>query len=274
MCLRFGPLKVSVLSAHAPVEDSPPQVKEEWCEELQRELAAASASSKLVVLCIDANGTLGSNLSAAVGSCRPEPETENGSLLRSILEPLGMSAVNTFAGGEYTYVGTHGHKRRIDYICLPTWCLDFVRRTWVAADLCLAPGAREDHRAVCVDVDLAAAAAYLELEKTVPKLPTKKQLSFEQRSLNDPAARSHFKKLIGQHFVDTTGDIDEETARWTTAVRDAAIQSFKQKAIKRSKPWLDDESLDALHIVRERRVQLNITFRTTTSWNAAAVLRS
>ena len=98
------------------------------------------------MLLIDANGTVGDCPSSSVGPCRPEVESENGGLLRVLCDSVGARICNTWSGGEKTYTGARGHKRRIDYVCVSSKLRHSVAEVWVEEDICLAPGMREDHK--------------------------------------------------------------------------------------------------------------------------------
>ena len=99
-----------VTTAHAPIEDASHEVKLEFWDSLDTELTRATASTyDNMVLCIDANARVGSHTSTAIGPCCPAMESENGMILRSILEMHGLLALNTFMDGSPTWIGPLGH---------------------------------------------------------------------------------------------------------------------------------------------------------------------
>ena len=91
-------LAMHVISAHSPVEDAPMEAKDDFYNTLDYEIGMLVHQDPdcRVVLCIDANGTVGSIVSAAIGDMRAEPESDNGHRMRSLLETHHMIAVNTF----------------------------------------------------------------------------------------------------------------------------------------------------------------------------------
>ena len=86
----------AIVVAHAPPEVANELIKKQWWEELSQIVLNMAPRSGQVWLLIDANGRLGSNTSAAVGSCHAQTQNGNGRALHSLLLEAGLFATNTF----------------------------------------------------------------------------------------------------------------------------------------------------------------------------------
>ena len=252
--MRSGDLTATIVSTHGPIEDSAAEAKQSFYEELEGVLEEARRNTDLTIMGVDMNGTLGSVLGEEVGPHRPEQETENGMMLRNMMQQFELYAANTFEGGDYTWTGTRGHRRRIDYICISRWAQPFLQKTWVADEPVLAPATREDHRAVCVQLNLLAAKDSRQSFKK-PEVRTKRQkpLTIDPTSLADPAARCNFAWRIGQHCVDEKAGVDEEVQRWTEKVKEAAEASFEMRKPRKGKQWLSEECFVVMDQVSDLR---------------------
>ena len=141
---------VHIFSAHAPTEAAESATKDAFWSLLDQQLACVSGATSLV--CIDANGTVGSIVCNSIGPTAPCEESENGSLLRSVLSSHGLAAVNTFVDGAPTWTNTFGHSRRIDYIAIPATFVPSVNECFVDHNINLSPMIRADHELLRVSI--------------------------------------------------------------------------------------------------------------------------
>ena len=79
----------AIVVAHAPPEVANELIKKQWWEELSQIVLNMAPRSGQVWLLIDANGRLGSNTSAAVGSCHAQTQNGHGRALHSLLLEAG-----------------------------------------------------------------------------------------------------------------------------------------------------------------------------------------
>ena len=102
------------------------------------------------VICIDANGRVGSQTSDSIGPCDSQRENSNGKQLRELCEHHHLCLVNTFYPIGHTWRGEYTSSR-IDYIAIPKSMLQRVgncrifHRSGALLQKIAAPGWR-DHR--------------------------------------------------------------------------------------------------------------------------------
>ena len=138
---------IIVVSAHAPIADAPPAVKEAFWASLQDTIAKMKKRhpTARTFLCIDGNARLGIPATVNVGGNEGVLETENGWFFRRLLEECNMAAINTFFDAGVTWKSTHGTYSRIDYVACDLDVLGCVAecKTKMGIDLSLRPS--EDH---------------------------------------------------------------------------------------------------------------------------------
>ena len=173
-----------------------------------------------------------------------------------LLDVHGLFVCNIVVGGLATWCHISGKAKRIDYICLDLRLKDAVVQCYVDMGVDLAPGAREDHYLLVLDIDAqklgqAMAMVKTQVEERVDKKPG---LCFDPVSLKDPASRASFKWHLGRHHVDKAGNIDEEVAKWQSHLLDSAKAAFRTKAAKQfKKDWLSQGTMDIMGFVSQTR---------------------
>ncbi|CAK0870212.1 unnamed protein product, partial [Prorocentrum cordatum] len=236
---------VSVLSAHAPIEAAPDPAKRSFWDSMGHRVSWLRFRwpSTYLIIGIDANARVGSVPTDCVGQCMPSVDNHNGSLLRQFLGEAGpgIRALNTFAGGDYTWRSAHQTTARIDYI------LSGADAPWEGApprvldDVELATSACEDHRAVLATVAVAGAAGDIQ-----PKPAMK--LSVNRANLLDPKCVQAFQDSLWSAVPEVTGmpDADTKLEGAIQAVSNAATKAFGHAPTVPRQPWIIQRTWELL----------------------------
>ena len=118
--LKLPFAQITVMVAHALVEQQPRIVRETWWNECYESLMTARVDFSSLVVLIDANARLESLHSQHVGPFYREPQNGNGELLHHFLKDTDLSAAGTFCERSGpTWQSSTGTQQRIDYVLLP-----------------------------------------------------------------------------------------------------------------------------------------------------------
>ena len=105
---------MKVVSAHAPHEMGTAANKDLFWDDLHEVLLGSfNGSGDFELLCIDANKRVGLVPSPALGAEQSSAENDNGCRFRTLLEPQGSAAINTFFPAGNTWCSQRGHFFRI-----------------------------------------------------------------------------------------------------------------------------------------------------------------
>eukprot|EP00974_Lingulodinium_polyedra_P106987 10356450-Lingulodinium_polyedra.AAC.1 len=142
-------LRIDAAALHAPHSGHPEEVVKAWWAETTRAIAAARAPGARLVICADANATMGSVQSQAVGSWQAETQGFTGDCFHALLLELGLALPATheehYAGDNVgTWYAPRGGSKRLDYVAVQQDCLAFGAQSGpcLAVDLALQ---RVDH---------------------------------------------------------------------------------------------------------------------------------
>ena len=142
------------------LDSSYPEVQvHTWWDTFGDALKAAEKPSVDCILLVDANGTLGSNQSPAVGGHHPDVEDISGARLHQLACELCLVIPQTFTecsvdGPSGTWSASNGRLRRIDYVLVPESWLHGITKAGPSLELDLALEDHLDHKAVVVSVCL------------------------------------------------------------------------------------------------------------------------
>ena len=227
----------AIVVAHAPPEVANELIKKQWWEELSQIVLNMAPRSGQVWLLIDANGRLGSNTSAAVGSCHAQTQNGNGRALHSLLLEAGLFATNTFTQeGKATWFATSGHASRIDYVCAPQDLRSAVSGAGTCEEVLLQTGGRVDHLPVFADVSIQPLQGIMYVQ-------SKKCICDVRMARFDSDAIQRFEAAIAlAPAMPLTFDVDQHAGLLARFVRQTAAQVFPKETARRKKDWISDDT--------------------------------
>ena len=201
-------LACTIAVAHAPHSGEDLAVRDAWWRGLSDRLAGQPDT----VLLVDANGRIGSEVSAAVGPGGfRQVEDSGGALFHRTLLELGLCVPATFAGADssaFTWVSNGGHPHRIDFVAVPVeWGREGLgaARHEVGRRVVAAPAAPRECGVVAVDAASDWEDHFL-VTLTVPlvaragtRLTCWRASAVDTSALGDEACREKFQ--IGRAHV-------------------------------------------------------------------------
>ena len=234
--------KFSILSGHAPCEEAPPEIKDEFWE-----LLYATADrlwlldrSDTCLLFIDANARVGGVHAECFGSAAPLAENDNGRRFREFLLRFQLCAVNSFYDAGPTWFhsgkGSAAEGLRLDYVVVPLSLLHRCRScsTESLCDELLAK--REDHRAVIAEFSFDDSTL-----RTPP--PARGNISYNKAALQDPWLEEHFQTEFSKRYLPKVdGTIDAQLEHLNEFSRSLALEVFGSKKGTPKKAWLSQQS--------------------------------
>ena len=245
-------IKCQCVVAHSPVEGDPAGVH--FWHSLAVVLRGNRSKKGPIFVFVDANATIGSLCSDAVGNTDPDGENQNGHALHSVLAEFGLAAASTFVNNTGSRSGTWvpasssgtPKARRIDYICIPQWAIRHIGTSGVQHDIDISIK-RDDHYPVVLSLDVRAIAKDAERPLVTRRVPL-----CDKAKIADPSCIKHFQVLLERiPFVPTQVDVDTHHATIITHIAMAARQAFPLSAVRPSKPWIGAEAWTAIRHHRQ-----------------------
>ena len=210
--MTISSINLHIISAHAPYEDAHIDRRTAFWDALAAELGTIREHpSNLTLLLVDANAHVGSIPSPSIGKCVVQAENENGASLRATTEETSVVLVNTFFDAGPTWTGSTGKQSRIDYVGVSTKLKACIARCFIAEDIYLATGERDDHN-VWAAHRQAPAVTYA--------------AKYTTASVNVPARAAYFQRLMADF-------IPRHVAKESTSCRaagDATTSAFAEHA--------------------------------------------
>ena len=148
---------VQFVVAHALDTSYPPEKVQEWWNGLRSTLSSVLIPSCHTIWLIDANATVGTRQSEAIGPHHPEKETTSGGLFHDLLLDWSMALPATFhsdKAGPATWQSTSGTQKRIDFVAVPRIFLPHVQSAGVDPRIVLDINTKVDHFLTQVTVHL------------------------------------------------------------------------------------------------------------------------
>ena len=251
--MKTQEIELVFVACHAPHDMAPNSQKQVFWEKIKAGLKNVTAP---VFVLIDANAKLGHEKTSFVGDAHAEMPNENTAYFTNFLENLELFVPSTFEqcvaephlpqGTWYHKGGAPGSLSRLDYICVPAqWatsnCEHFVQDVELARD-------HKDHRMVLLK--LKAHILVKEVENTKKVKPDRNMMATieGQRIIQEEAER--YNSGIDLRVPVNS---DEVLTRYSQFVSAKALQHFPKAKAKYRPTWIDESTLDDLHMLKRLR---------------------
>ena len=235
VALRLPCAQITVMVAHAPVEQQPRNVRDNWNERLESLMTARVDFSSLVVL-IDANARLGSLHSQHIGPFYREPQNGNGELLHRFLKDTDVSAASTFCEKSGpTWRSSKGTQHRIDYVLLPCSWMGRLHDASTHYGVNLQLAERVDHFAV---VDIGC-------DNDVSLITRKPRIYDLAAARDDDEKRDEFRRRIGEIPMSRRTLTPSAVSRYCSSVFGSSLLMSLPVEKKRI-PWMSNASWELM----------------------------
>ena len=147
--------QLDLMVLHAPPSGQTSETKHQaslwWANTLQELIALELLPFS--ILCVDANGGVGSNTCKQIGNAQCQMEDVNGFGLRLLVETLHLSLPQTKIQqqDDWTWRSTQGNKHRIDFLGIAEAVQPHVHSCAPTDAMMFVSGHFQDHRAVVLD---------------------------------------------------------------------------------------------------------------------------
>ena len=184
------------------------------------------------------------------GGCSPQPENSNATRFRRFANESDIAAMNTCIqnASEWTWVGSRGHKSRIDYILGKAEHKDCFVDGRVDRQIVLAECERDDHFLLFLDVDLprdtrsdGGADMHRPRRNSFRKLCAQK--------LRDPGLHEDFCTLMDAYMEPEGDNINEHVEALQEHLREGRKLFEKDRDREPKKHWLPDASWELNQVV-------------------------
>lgn len=284
--LAVGSHQVIVVVAHAPTEESSNADKNSFWSLLQLHHGKIHHlyPSAMAFLLIDGNAEVGSNACSAIGTMNPDCENDNGARFRDFLLENNMVAVNTFAGGGPTWVGSRGHPHRIDYVCCDAHVTQSITYCNVDPEADISTATRYDHFIVALDFSFDLLPVLNTspepniirfrivcdkdgrtgaVDENAADSVRKHRPKIDSDNVSVPWRVERFQKYLAD-IVDTIGSCSSDSANqmndklshWNEAVHSAAIKAFGKSKRKPRKCWISNAAWTIIQGIAPVRRQM------------------
>ena len=203
-----------------------------------------------VRLLTDANGRVGSVLSAAVGDMDKEKENDGGLRMRLMCEHFHLSLYNSFFKAGQTWTSTRGTRHRIDYVAGDALDLSKVSACYVDHEVDISLNDSIDHYPVVVRQSFSPKGENNDIVKMKP-------FQINKRNLNDPHCVEHFQQLMWAYTPPNGTDVDEHLEHLNGYVRSAAMRSFGPPTSEPRKRWISAETWSIISKVAPARREMH-----------------
>ena len=154
-------MELDIVVLYAPQAGRPDADIQEWWSHIEAILDTRVSKCPVVILG-DLNCKVGSVTTDEVGDLSPDFEDVGGECMRHLAHRFKLLVPSTMhqfhEGPGWTFVGTRGHKTRVDYIMISDECRDGIVESRVAQDVDLLNGER-DHMVLQLWVDIQISRA-------------------------------------------------------------------------------------------------------------------
>ena len=211
--------------------------------------------STAVVLLLDANGRLGSEVSEAVSGLWPESENPPGALLHSFMLRYGLCAPSTdpacHEGPSVTWTSPSGVGHRLDFIIVPeSWRAAVNTRVLSSFE---SLQCRDDHFPVLAHCELTRAS----LDQPFREAPKRQVVRPPPDA--DPGALQIFDFLCQQQpDVAWNVDVDAHYQIWSSQVVDLWRDCHSAPAVPPKQTYLSQEALHEVQVRRAYRAYVHI----------------
>ena len=232
---------VTLVSAHAPYDGHKQLDSVHFWQRIAEAVSSRPSRAQLVVL-TDSNGHLGSVSSTAVGTAGAEWENQAGLAFHDFLVSHGLFVPSTFPeyhqGRHFTWKVASPVGHRLDYVAVP--------EEWGACDLASSVWHDFDHAHDADDHQPTLLHCEL-LRKTADRFPDVPFRAPRPQADTDPGQLQCFQYAlealpkIGWHL-----DVDSHYAAFVRSTLWCWTEFVKHKPRRRCKPFISDETLEAL----------------------------
>ena len=233
VALRLPFAQITVMVAHAPVEQQPRNVRENWWNECLESLMTARVDFSSLVVLIDANARLGSLHSQHIGTFFREPQNGNGELLHRFMKDTDLPAASTFCEKSGpTWRSSKGTQHRIDHVLLPCSWTGRLHDAGTHYGVNLQLGERVDHFAVFAVVDIGlspSSHASLVYDLAAARDDPDKRIEFQRRIGEIPPVPSNFGPERHEQVL-------------LKCFRIIAVDVFSLPVEKKRIPWMSNAS--------------------------------
>ena len=234
--------QLDLIVLHAPPSGQTSETKNQaslWWENTLQELIALELLP-FSILCVDANGRVGSNTCKQIGNAQSQIEDVNGSGLRLLVETLHLLLPQTKIQqqDDWTWRSTQGNKHRIDFLGIAEAVQPQVHSCAPTDVMVFGSGHFQDHRAVVLD--------FSTVEMTGPQVARQYRKAICDRQL----LRQESVQCSLQQWWQATpclpqglspNQCDALLAKW---MRCGLSSVAPQTKTKPKQPWMDRVTLD------------------------------